>query len=218
MQKKYYKYALYLSIITILYNLVEGLVSIYFGFEDETLSLFGFGVDSFIEVISGVGIFQMVLRIGRNEEKRTEFEKTALKITGTAFYILTFGLIFMSLYNIYIQHKPDTTFWGIIISIVSIIFMWALVKAKRYVGNKLNSKPILADANCTLVCIYISIVLLISSVLYELFGIYYIDAVGALGLTYFSFKEGKECFYKSKSSVDCCCECENKYSNKYLNR
>jgi len=48
--------AIVLAYITIFYNLAEGIVSVYFGLEDETLSLFGFGLDSFVEVISGVGI------------------------------------------------------------------------------------------------------------------------------------------------------------------
>ena len=61
-----YKMALALAIFTIIYNTVEGLVSTWFGYEDGTLSLFGFGADSFIEVISGIGIAHMVLRIQQN--------------------------------------------------------------------------------------------------------------------------------------------------------
>ena len=55
-----YSVALGLSVFTIVYNVVEGLVSTWLGFRDETLALFGFGIDSFIEVISGVGIAVMV--------------------------------------------------------------------------------------------------------------------------------------------------------------
>ena len=61
--ERYWNYALWLAIFTIVYNLAEGLVSIFFGLSDETLTLFGFGVDSFIEVMSGIGILAMVLRI-----------------------------------------------------------------------------------------------------------------------------------------------------------
>ena len=57
-----YRLAYALAVITILYNILEGLVSIYFGIEDETLALFGFGLDSFVEVISGVGIWHMIKR------------------------------------------------------------------------------------------------------------------------------------------------------------
>ena len=58
-----YKKAFYLSLFTIFYNIVEGLVSIALGYTDETLTLFGFGADSFIEVISGIGIAVMIIRI-----------------------------------------------------------------------------------------------------------------------------------------------------------
>ena len=92
-QKKTWQYALWLALFTIFYNLAEGLISTYFGAQDETLALFGFGVDSFIEVMSGIGILAMVLRIRKNPETpRSQFEQTALRITGTAFYLLAAGL------------------------------------------------------------------------------------------------------------------------------
>ena len=58
-----YRWAYALALITIFYNILEGLVSVYFGMDDKTLALFGFGLDSFVEVISGVGIWHMVKRI-----------------------------------------------------------------------------------------------------------------------------------------------------------
>ena len=204
---KLYKIAFGLAVFTIIYNIAEGLISTYLGFEDESLALFGFGSDSFIEVISGLGIAHMILRIQNNpDSKRDDFERTALRITGTAFYILVVGLVVTSIYNIWTGHKPLTTFWGIIISIVSILVMWILVVWKRKVGNQLNSAPILADANCTLVCVYMSVILLLSSWIYELFEIPYIDSIGTLGLAYFAYKEGKECFVKAKTDKNCCCD------------
>lgn len=205
--KALYKVAFGLAVFTILYNIVEGLISTYLGFEDESLVLFGFGSDSFIEVISGLGIAHMIVRIRKNpESKRDDFERTALRITGVAFYLLVLGLVSTSIYNIWTGHKPLTTFWGVIISLISIIVMWVLVVWKRKVGNQLNSAPILADANCTLVCIYMSIILLVSSGIYELFHIPYIDSIGTLGLAYFAFGEGKECFEKAKSDRHCACD------------
>ena len=205
--KNLYKIAFGLALFTIVYNIAEGLISTYLGFEDESLALFGFRSDSFIEVISGFGIAHMILRIQNNpHSKRDDFERTALRITGSAFYILVFGLVITSIYNIWTGHKPLTTFWGIVISIISILMMWILVIWKRGVGKQLNSAPILADANCTLVCVYMSIILLISSGIYELFGILYIDSIGTLGLSYFAFREGRECFEKAKSDKNCCCD------------
>ncbi len=152
---KYWSYALWLALFTIFYNLAEGLVSIFFGVSDETLTLFGFGVDSFIEVMSGIGIFAIVLRIRQNPDTpRSQFERTALRVTGTSFYLLALGLSATAIYNLFTAHKPTTTLPGLIISIISIAVMWALVMSKRKVGGALNSSPILADANCTMVCIY----------------------------------------------------------------
>ena len=205
---RYWNYALWLAIFTILYNLAEGLIAIFFGISDETLTLFGFGVDSFIEVMSGIGILAMVLRIRQNPDTdRSEFEKTALRITGTSFYILAAGLGVTAVYNIIIGHKPETTLPGLIISVISIAMMWGLVAGKRKVGRELQSMPILADANCTLVCIYMSVVLLVSSLIYELTGFGFVDSLGAIGLIYFSYNEGKEAFEKA-AGMECGCEDE----------
>lgn len=205
--KKLYNIALALAVFTIIYNIAEGLISTYLGFEHGSLALFGFGSDSFIEVISGLGIVHMIVRIQNNpNSKRDKFERTALRVTGVAFYILVAGLVITSLYNIWTGHKPETTFWGIVISSLSILVMWFLVVWKRKVGNQLDSAPILADANCTMVCVYMSIILLVSSGIYELLGIPYIDSIGTLGLSYFGFTEGKECFEKANSDEIVCCD------------
>jgi divalent metal cation (Fe/Co/Zn/Cd) transporter len=199
-----YKNAYYLSFFTIFYNIAEGLISMILGFKDETLTLFGFGADSFIEVMSGIGIALMILRIKQNPaSSKNEFEIKALKITGTAFYILSIGLIVGIIINIINNHKPETTLWGIIISIISIVVMVWLMKAKKGVGIKLDSEPIISDSNCTKVCVYMSIVLLASSLIYELTGFAYADAIGAAGLIYFSISEGKEALEKAKGK-DCC--------------
>ena len=201
---KYWTYALWLALFTIFYNLAEGLISIFFGISDETLTLFGFGVDSFIEVMSGAGILAMVLRIRQNPEMpRSQFERTALRVTGTSFYLLALGLGITAIYNLFTAHKPTTTLPGLIISLVSIAVMWALVMGKRKVGRTLDSSPILADANCTRVCIYMSLVLLASSLIYQFTGFGFVDSIGALGLIYFSYSEGKESFEKAAGMDDC---------------
>ncbi len=201
-----YKNAYRLSLFTIFYNIAEGLVSMVLGYKDETLTLFGFGVDSFIEVMSGIGIAVMILRIQKNpESSKNEFEIKALKVTGTAFYLLSAGLFVGIIINIINHHKPETTLWGIIISIISILVMVWLMSAKKVVGKKLHSEPIISDSNCTKVCVYMSIVLLASSLIYELTGFAYADVIGAAGLIYFSISEGKEAFEKAKGK-NCNCD------------
>ncbi|MBE0557809.1 MAG: hypothetical protein IH628_11305, partial [Proteobacteria bacterium] len=151
--RRLYTIANRLAIITIGYNIIEGVVSIWLGAADETLSLFGFGVDSFVEVISGIGIWHMVRRIQANGvETKDNFERQALRITGSAFYLLAVELVLSASVSFYEQHKPDSTFWGIIVSLVSISFMWLLIHYKTEVGNALNSSAILADAACSKAC------------------------------------------------------------------
>ena len=204
-EQKLYNKAFYLSLFTIFYNILEGIVSMILGYEDETLSLFGFGADSFIEVMSGIGIAVMIMRIRKNpDSSRSKFEITALKITGAAFYLLAVGLIIGIVLSIVNQNKPETTLWGIIISLISLAVMVWLMNAKKNVGKKLNSDAIIADANCTKVCVYMSLVLLVASLIYELTGFAYADAIGAAGLAYFSISEGREAFEKAKGKE---CEC-----------
>lgn len=210
MSTKLLNKAYILSIITIFYNLIEGGVATFYGAQDETLALFGFGLDSFVEVLSGIGIAHMIWRMNKNDiYKRDSFEKTALKITGSAFYLLTLGLILGAGNNIYFGTKPDTTIIGLAISVLSILTMYFLYKAKLDVGQKLNSAPIISDANCTKTCFYLSFILLGSSLFYELFKIPYIDAIGSLGIAWYAFKEGKEAFEKANTgSLTCddnCC-------------
>jgi len=151
----------------------------------------------------------MVIRIRQNPEApRSSFEITALRITGTAFYLLAVGLGASAVYNLFTAHTPDTTLPGVIISLISIAVMWALVAGKRKIGRALNSLPILADANCTLVCIYMSVILLASSLIYELTGFGFVDSIGAMGLIYFSIKEGRESFDKARG-IECSCEDES---------
>jgi divalent metal cation (Fe/Co/Zn/Cd) transporter len=203
-EKKLYSIALALALFTIVYNLAEGIIATWFGYEDDTLTLLGFGIDSFIEMISGIGIAHMILRIRKDPTaNRDTFERTSLRVTGTAFYLLVVGLIFSSGFILYTGQKPQTTFWGVVISLISIAVMLVLIYKKIKIGKQLNSEPILADANCTRVCIYMSIILLAASGLYELTHLPYIDAAGTLGLAWFSYQEGKECFEKAASNKYC---------------
>ena len=203
--KRIWNVALFLAVFTVFYNIVEGLVSVGFGVSDETLALFGFGLDSFIEVISGIGIWHMIKRIrSQGIENRDRFERTALLVTGVAFFILAGGMAVTVAINLYSGHRPETTLWGIVISLISILTMSLLVSFKLKTGKKLNSAAGVADAKCTKTCLILSVILLASSGFYEIFKIGYFDSLGALGIAFYAFKEGREALEKSKGKFCSC--------------
>lgn len=203
--ERLYRTAALLALITIFYNILEGVVSAWFGLEDESLALFGFGLDSFVEVVSGAGIWHMVRRQRNNPDRNPdEFERRALRITGGGFYILAVGLLVTALYDALHMHAPTTTFWGVVVSCVSIASMWLLIRQKVKVGTALGSQAILADAACTRVCLILSVILLVSSGGYQLTGIGWLDSAGALGIGWFCLKEGKEAFDKARG-IPCSC-------------
>ena len=201
-----YARATLLALVTIGYNIVEGLVSVFFGLEDETVALFGFGLDSFVEVISGVGIWHMMrrLRASTDGEGADRFEKTALRVTGAAFYLLTAGLILTAAWNFTAGRAPETTFWGIVVSAVSIVTMWLLIRLKLSVGRALGSAAIIADAACTRACLALSFVLLAASLGYEATGLRHIDTLGALVIAALAWREGREAFEKARTGTCSC--------------
>ena len=112
-ETKLYNTAFLLSLFTIFYNILEGVISLILGIKDDTLSLSGFGADSFIEVLSGIGIAVMIIRIKKNPGSSvSRFEINALKITGASFFLLAAGLVTGTVINLVNHIKPSTTFWG----------------------------------------------------------------------------------------------------------
>jgi divalent metal cation (Fe/Co/Zn/Cd) transporter len=205
--QRLYKVALRLSLFTIIYNIFEGIISVFLGAHDETLTLFGFGLDSIIEVISGIGIYFMVRRIQQSKgTNKSAGEIRALKITGISFYVLIGLLLISAVIAIITQHHPLATFSGAIISAISIIVMLILARLKITTGRKLDSKAIIADGNCTMVCVYMSVILFVSSLFYTLTHLAYADVLGTLGLCWFCYTEGKEAIEGAKhiEQSGCC--------------
>jgi len=206
-QVNWYQRAWWLSLFTLGYMLLEGVVSTLWGAASESLTLFVFGLDSFIEVTSALGVAYMIYRIQRSPHTaRAPFEIRALRITGWCLFALAAGLTVMAAVNIYTAHKPEATVSGVVISLISIAAMWLLMQAKLIVGRNLDSEPIIADASCTKVCLYMSLVLLAASLIYQVTGIGYVDSIGTLGLVYFSVKEGKESLDKASGKETCECD------------
>ena len=200
--------AFLLSIVSVLYTILEGLVSTLFGAAEESLSLFGFGLDSFAEVSSAVGVGIMTWRLWhRPSSSRFRAEGTALRVTGISFFLISLALFVSGLSDLVSNHAPVTALPGILISVISICATLLLVLLKLKVGNALKSDAILADARCGMFCISMSVVVLVSSLLYALWGLRCADGIGAIVLAFLSFREGRGTWRSAKSSgtASCCC-------------
>jgi divalent metal cation (Fe/Co/Zn/Cd) transporter len=150
----------------------------------------------------------MLRRIAQHgDEVRDQFERRALHITGTAFYLLATGLVITAIMNLLTGHSPVTTIWGVVIASISIVSMWLLVHYKIKVGIALNSDAILSDAKCSRACLHFSLVLLAASLLYELTGIGYLDSIGAIGIAALAMREGREAFMLARGQG--CCSCSS---------
>ena len=195
--RRLFRLAIVLTVFTIVYNFAVGIVSVNFGFGQKNLALFSFGINSFIEILSSFWILVMINRCKSATITHTHFELAAVRIIAISYYMLAAGIIGAAISILYTGYKPETTISGIVMGMVSLVIMSALLFGKSKVGMRLRSEVILAEANRAKVCIYMSIVLFISCAIYEAAEVLYIDLIGALGMAYFSFRKGKECFEKS---------------------
>jgi len=197
------KRAITLSWFTIIYNLIEGVVSIRFGVADDSTSLVGFGVDSLIEVASA----SIVLWRFRGESGLAEVglasdrEKLATRGIGALFTGLALFTAISALLQFRSNSHPETTVPGVIVSTLSLSFMFFLWKAKKRVAMDLDSRTMERDAACSLACIQLSFILFFGSILFLVFpSLWWADGVASLALSYFIGREGVETFRASFST------------------
>ncbi len=180
-----------LSIFTIFYNLIEGAISIALGLNDESLALMGFGADSLIEVGSAVIVLWKLSGSVADDSVNLERERRATRLIGSLFLLLAGVTGFASVARLMEGGQPEMTWAGLVISVLSLSFMFALWRAKKKVGIALESRTILADANCSLACIQLSAVLFAGSLLHLVFPqIWWMDSVAALALAGLIAREG----------------------------
>jgi cation diffusion facilitator family transporter len=188
------KKALLLSYFTVFYNIIEGIVSIIAGImANGSIALIGFGLDSFIESLSGGIMIWRFRKHGKiSEEEEEKAEKTATKLVGITFFILGAYVLYESVKKIWLREIPEPSLFGIIIAIVSIIVMPILFIAKLRTGKALNSNSLIADSKETLACVFLSVALLIGLGLNYLFGLWQADPIVGLIIVAFLLKEGIE--------------------------
>jgi divalent metal cation (Fe/Co/Zn/Cd) transporter len=180
-----------LEYFTIVWNGLEGLVAVIAGVVAGSISLVGFGIDSFIEVTSGLTLLWR-MSVDTDVPGRVRNEKRALKIVGICFIGLAAYIAYESALDLWSRRAPEHSIPGIILACVSLIVMPLLSRAKRKVGRALGSAAMHADAKQTEFCTYLSAILLAGLLLNTLFGVWWADPVAALIMVPIIAKEGIE--------------------------
>lgn len=182
-----------LEYFTIGWNTLEGILAVLLGTLAGSISLVGFGIDSFIEVTSGA-VLLWRLSLDANEEERERNEKTALRIVGLCFVALSAYIAYEAVSGLRAHRPPEHSIPGIILAIASLIVMPLLFRAKRRVGTFLNSAAMHVDAKQSEFCAYLSAILLGGLLLNAALGLWWADSVAALLMVPIILREGVEGF------------------------
>lgn len=186
---------LYLSILTVAWNVVEGVVALVFGIAAGSVALLGFGIDSFIESTSGmvVGLRFFYEMRQRSPDKAERAEILASRIAGTLLLILALYLIIDSCRRLFgFGEEPAPSRVGIALTIVSLVVMPVLARAKLKLAGRLNSAALRADAYETVACAWLSLTTLTGLVLNTIWGWWWADPIAALILVPLIVREGIE--------------------------
>jgi divalent metal cation (Fe/Co/Zn/Cd) transporter len=180
-----------LEYFTIVWNTLEGLVAIAAGVIAGSISLVGFGVDSFIEVTSGAALLWR-MSADADEHRRERIERITLRIVGACFLTLAVYVAYEAASDLLRKKAPEHSLPGIILACVALVVMPLLSRAKRRVAANLKSAAMSADAKQTEFCTYLSAILLGGLVLNAGFNLWWADPVAGLVMVPIIAKEGVE--------------------------
>ena len=198
-----HKKALLSEYFTVGWNVIEGIVAIAAGVIAGSIVLVGFGLDSYIEVASGLVLIWRLRKHGFcNDEEEEAAEKKAIFFVGVTFLVLALYVTYESAKKLLLHEHPDESVIGIVLALVSLIVMPWLAIYKKRIAAEINSRALRADALETLACSYLSLTLLIGLGANALFGWWWADPVAALAMVYFLVKEGWEAISEGRGETE----------------
>jgi cation diffusion facilitator family transporter len=184
-----------LEYLTVGWNIVEGLIAVGAGVVAGSIALIGFGVDSFVETISGaVLIWRLRAESSHaaDEERIEQVERRASRLVGGSFLLLAAYIAFEAVRTLVAQERPDPSPVGIVLTAVSIAVMLWLARAKGATGKALGSRALIADSHQTYACWYLSVTTLIGLALNATFGLWWADPTAALVIAVLLVREARE--------------------------
>jgi cation diffusion facilitator family transporter len=193
--------ALIAEYVTVGWNVVEGIVAIVAGIVAGSIALIGFGLDSYVEVASGIVLIWRLRKHGFGDEEEEAAEKRAIFFVGVTFVLLALYVTFESGKKLLFHEHPDESIIGIILAIVSLIVMPVLAFYKKKIATEINSRALRADALETLACSYLSFALVVGLGANAMFGWWWADPLAALAMVYFLVREGWEAVEEGRGNV-----------------
>jgi divalent metal cation (Fe/Co/Zn/Cd) transporter len=193
---------------TITYNVIEAVVAITAGTAASSTALIGFGLDSVIEVSSAAAVAWQ-FSAGDPESR----EKVTLRVIAFSFFALAAYVTVESVRALLGTAEPQHSTVGIVLAALSLAVMPGLSYAQRRTGRELGSRTAVADSKQTLLCTYLSAVLLVGLLLNSSFGWTWADPIAALVIAAVAVKEGRDawrgdtcCTPAAACSDDCCAD------------
>ena len=190
-----------LEYLTIGWNILEGIVAILSGMLVGSVALIGFGIDSGIESTSG-GILLWRLQAERRGQNAEAVERRALKLVSLSFLLLAAYVAFDVCKTLLSRERPERSLIGILLSVLSLIVMPLLARAKRRAAAQMNSRALHADSRQTSICACLSAILLGGLLLNALFGWWWADPIAAAVMVPIILREGREAL-SGKSCGNC---------------
>ena len=198
------KAGLRLEYLTVGWNIVEGIVSVFVALGAGSVALLGFGIDSFVETASGAILLWRLHAEGHARDAKAveRLDRRARRLVGISLFLLAGYVIVEAAKDLVVADRPEPTLVGILITAVSMVAMWWLARAKRRVAIALGSRAMQADSFQTTACWWLSLVTLVGIGLNAALGWWWADPLAALGMTYFIVSEGREA-WRGEDSCSC---------------
>ncbi len=178
--------ALALTWATIAWNVLEAVVALASGAVAGSIALVGFGLNSVVEVASAVVVVWQFAGVDEEREHR------ALKLIAGSFFVFAAYVTVQAVWDLLARAEPRESTVGIVLAVLSLLVMPVLAVAKRRAGRRLTSRTVVADSSQTLLCSYLSAVLLVGLAANATLGWWWADPVAALVIAALAVREGRE--------------------------
>lgn len=194
--------ALRLEYLTVGWNVFEGVIAVVAATAADSVALLAFGIDSFVEMASGVVlIWRLRSESGSEDAEAIErLDRRARRLVGLPLFALAAYVAFDALRALWAKEEPRPTLVGVALTALSLAVMWWLARAKREAARTIESRALESDAFQTTACWWLSLIALVGIGLNTVLGWWWADPVAALGMTVFLVREGREAW----RGEECC--------------